>query len=384
MQLLTQETRDKLQTLTKIADAIDKAGEEETQVREELNCIILESEKELGPLAGRLVTLDDQYQHLAELEQELMDIRKRGNIITHEKRVKVENTETISQDTIESLRKMLESPTEDLSTAYKAAQPIQSNIDHLGYKTETAKKFIDVVNDKYAFCLKDKSIGKEFQKLKYTIKLANLKVKELEQNVKNGNDDAEVILKRSSNRKSFQESLPYSRITGNTGPDIKGLKASPPSEKVPLAHPDASNPNAAANGGSNGGKNYSFLFKYARWGGEGGAYNGNPNRKKNYDIRIPKRSGNHGGSPDGNDPDDGDKNEGSGDDDTPNGDGHLISGNSYTPRSLTDLRPRCKLPTLHHKSLEWDGVRAKLRVLILKIHQPSCSFQDVSLQNSKN
>ena len=134
MQSLTQETRDKLQTLTKIVDAIDKAGEEETQVREDLNCIILESENEHGPLAGRLVTLDDQYQLLAELEQELMDIRKRGNIITHEKRVKVANTETISQDTIESLKHELEICRDDLSTTYKAAQPMQSNIDQLGYK----------------------------------------------------------------------------------------------------------------------------------------------------------------------------------------------------------------------------------------------------------
>ena len=120
---------------------------------------------EHGPLAGRLVTLDDQYQLLAELEQELMDIRKRGNIITHEKTVKVANTETLSQDTIESLRKELEECRDDLSIAYKAAQPIQSDIDHLCYKTETAEKFIEVVNDKYAFCLRDKSIGKEFQKL---------------------------------------------------------------------------------------------------------------------------------------------------------------------------------------------------------------------------
>ena len=86
-----------------------------------MNRIILESEKVHGPLSGRLVTLDDQYQLLAELEQELMDIRKRGNIITHEKRVKVANTETISQDTIESLRKELESRRDDLSIGYNAA-----------------------------------------------------------------------------------------------------------------------------------------------------------------------------------------------------------------------------------------------------------------------
>ena len=53
-----------------------------------------------------------------------MDIRNRGNIITHEKTVKVANTETLSQDTIESLRKELEERKDDLSTAYKAAQPI--------------------------------------------------------------------------------------------------------------------------------------------------------------------------------------------------------------------------------------------------------------------
>ena len=165
-------------------------------------------------------------------------------------------------------------------------------------------------------------------------------------------DDAEVVIKRSSNRKSFQESLPHSRITGNTQPDVKGLKASPPGVKISLAHPDSSNPKAAANVGSNGEKDYSFLFKYARWGGEGGAYNGNPNRKKNDDIRKPKRNGNHGGSPDDDDPDDIDNNRSSRDEDTPNGDGHFISGSSDTQCSQADLRPMSKLPTLHHKSLE--------------------------------
>ena len=160
LQSLAQETRDKLKTLTKIQDAIEKAGEEENQVREELNHIIIESEKEHGSLADRLVTLDEQYQVLADLELELMDIRRRGNIIAHEKTVKIANTETLSQDTIESLRKELEERKDDLSTAFKAAQPIRSDINQLCYKLETAEKFIEVVNDIYASCLKDKSIGK--------------------------------------------------------------------------------------------------------------------------------------------------------------------------------------------------------------------------------
>ena len=131
----------------------------------------------------------------------------------------------------------------------------------MGYRTETTKKFIEVVNDKYASCLKDKSIGKVLQKLQYTIKLAKLKVKELETNVQDDNDDPEVIIKGSSNRKSFQESLPLSRVTGNTRPDVKGLKASPPGVKISLAYPDASNPKA---------EDYPFLLNDARWGHEGG------------------------------------------------------------------------------------------------------------------
>ena len=51
-QSLTQETRDMLQTLTKIADEIDKVGEEETQVRKD----IVESERFHGPLTERLIT----------------------------------------------------------------------------------------------------------------------------------------------------------------------------------------------------------------------------------------------------------------------------------------------------------------------------------------
>ena len=104
IQTLSQETRDKLTTLDKIQDAIVKVDEEETQVREELNRFIIEAEKEHGPLAERLVTLDEKYQVLANLELELMDIRKRGNIIAYERAGQTPNIETFSQDATESLR----------------------------------------------------------------------------------------------------------------------------------------------------------------------------------------------------------------------------------------------------------------------------------------
>ena len=110
------------------------SGEEEAQIRKELNQFIIEAEKEHGSLADKLVTLDERYQALAELELELMDIRRRKNIIVHEKTVKIVNTETLSQDTIESLRKDLEERKDDLSAVYKAAQPVCSDINHLCHK----------------------------------------------------------------------------------------------------------------------------------------------------------------------------------------------------------------------------------------------------------
>ena len=132
------------------------------------------------------------------------------------------------------------------------------------------------------------------------------------------------MLKEPSERKSFQESLPHPRVSGNSLPDVKGLKSSLPGAKVSLAYPDASTPKTAAIRGSNGEKDYLLLFKDARYGGEGGAYNGSFNRKKGDDNREPKRNHSHGGSPDDNDLDDDDNNEDSSDDDTPSSDSHSL------------------------------------------------------------
>ena len=63
------------------------------------------------------------------------------------------------------------------------AQPIRNDINHLQYKLEAAEKLTEVVHDKYTSCLKDRSIGREFQNLQYTIKLANSKAKELKQEI---------------------------------------------------------------------------------------------------------------------------------------------------------------------------------------------------------
>ena len=76
---------------------------------------------------------------------------------------------------------------------------------------------------------------------------------------------------------------------------------------------------------------------------------GNSNRPDMDDDRMSMRNDSNEGAPDDNDPDDNDDNDNTAVDDTPSGDGHSWSGSSNTQRSNTDLRPRSKLPTLHHK-----------------------------------
>ena len=111
--------------------------------------------------------------------------------------------------------------------------------------------------------------------------------------------------------------------------------SSVPGEKIPLAQPDASNPKTSANGGSNGERDYSFLFKEARYGGEGSAYNGSSNRQNRDDNRKSRRNDSHEGAPDDNDPDDNDDNDDS-------GDSQSLLGSSNIQHSNTDLKPRSR------------------------------------------
>ena len=101
-----------------MANSIVSVEEEESKIRNELSNIILKGEKEHGPLAERLVTLEDQYKLLTNLEQELMDIKKKGNIITYEKGGRAENSTGNSLDTGKSQRKEPGSNTDGPSTTY--------------------------------------------------------------------------------------------------------------------------------------------------------------------------------------------------------------------------------------------------------------------------
>ena len=90
------------------------------------------------------------------------------------------------------MRRDLEKLKDDLSMVYMTAQPMCNDINHLHYKLEAAEKLTEVVHDKYTSCLKDRSIGREFQKLQYTIKLTNSKAKELEQEMLDEEEENQI------------------------------------------------------------------------------------------------------------------------------------------------------------------------------------------------
>ena len=173
----------------------------------------------------------------------------------------------------------------------------KKDIDYLEYTAEITRKFLETICDKYAFCLKEKSVGKALQKLKYTIKLAETKVRELEDNIQE-DESPEAALKEPSKRKSFQDSLPHPRVSAHSHPDTRGLKSSLPGEKIPLAQPDASNPKSSAIRESNKERDYLFLFKNARYSGKGNAYNGSSNKRNRDNNRTSMRDSSHGGVPD--------------------------------------------------------------------------------------
>ena len=66
---------------------ITNIEKEESQLKNELSNKILREEYE--PLTERLIKLEEQYKVFTELNQELMDVKETGDIITHEKGARV-------------------------------------------------------------------------------------------------------------------------------------------------------------------------------------------------------------------------------------------------------------------------------------------------------
>ena len=93
-----------------------------------------------GPLTDKVAKLDKIYTTLVDLELELDDIRKRDNIIAYEKKARVSNDDTISQERVDKFKDELESRRITLNDTCKMVQPTQDGIDQLCYKTEAIKK----------------------------------------------------------------------------------------------------------------------------------------------------------------------------------------------------------------------------------------------------
>ena len=71
-------------TIYRLADKTSKASEEERQANLELNNCEAEYEEVHGLLADKMARLNKTYITLVDLELDLDDIRKEGNIISYD------------------------------------------------------------------------------------------------------------------------------------------------------------------------------------------------------------------------------------------------------------------------------------------------------------
>ena len=139
LQTLTKQTQDKLQDISQLADKTSKASEEEKQAKLELNSYEAENEEAHGPLADKVAKLEKIYTTLVGLELELDEIRKKGNIIAYEKKARVPDNDTLSQERVDKFKVELESRRIPLNDTCKMVQPTQDGIDQLRYRTEATK-----------------------------------------------------------------------------------------------------------------------------------------------------------------------------------------------------------------------------------------------------
>ena len=112
-----------------------------------------------------------------------MDLRRCGDRTPPERRTRFAESEAIPRERIEAVITELGNCRDHLSTTYKTAHPTHKLINYLEYTAEVTRKFLESICDKYHSCFKYKLVEKALQKkLEYTIKIAETKAKELEEN----------------------------------------------------------------------------------------------------------------------------------------------------------------------------------------------------------
>ena len=91
-----------------------------------------------------------------DLELELKAIRNEGNIIAYEKKAKVPDNGTLSEERVNKFKDEIENRRITLNDTCKMVQPTPTSISLLCDRTDAAKHFVSVMNDKYSHYTKDK------------------------------------------------------------------------------------------------------------------------------------------------------------------------------------------------------------------------------------
>ena len=230
----------------------------------QLNNYEAENEQAHGPLADKVAKLKKIYTIPVDLELELDAIRIKGDIIAYEKKARVPDNDTLSQERVDKLNDELESCKLTLIDTFKMVQPTQNSLSLLCDRTEATKFFVSVMNDKYSHYTKDKTINTMLKKLEYAIKTATKRIEEMKEDMMN--DDIEAKIPGSSRKRNFQDIPPQSRIMQKIVPDFKNLDSHPPGTKATVAQPKANGAKTTSQKNNATENDYSFLFVDARFG----------------------------------------------------------------------------------------------------------------------
>ena len=95
--------------------------------------MLQESKKEHGVLSQRLVDLDKLNQALAELDRDLLNLRKQGKKTAPERRTRFAEPEAPSKEMIETVITELGICKDHLSNTYKTARPMQRGMKYLDW-----------------------------------------------------------------------------------------------------------------------------------------------------------------------------------------------------------------------------------------------------------
>ena len=97
-QSLTKQTQERMHTIYWLADRASKASEEEEQAKLDLDSYETEHEAVHGPLVDKITRVNEAYTTLVDLQLDLNNIRKEGNIITYERKIGIPNNDTLYQE----------------------------------------------------------------------------------------------------------------------------------------------------------------------------------------------------------------------------------------------------------------------------------------------